>query len=76
MKRNQKWNESQDNDERMEKALKKLARLVAHIDRLRIERNRIRKRNQPKQKSELKVTGEEYTKIRHQDFGDTAHDLF
>lgn len=52
------------NSDSMEKALKKLARLVGHIDRLRIERKRLLKPPTPAE-AKLKVTGEEMTKIRH-----------
>lgn len=66
-KSQKRYNEMQRNAEAMEKALKKLARLVARIDKLRIERNRLRKLQEPpKIKETLKITGEDWHKIRHQ----------
>lgn len=59
------------NADSMEKALKKLARLAGHIDRLRIERKRLLRPRRLEPEALLKVTGEEYTKIREQDFSDT-----
>jgi hypothetical protein len=58
--------------ESMEKALKKLARLAARIDRLRIERNRLLRPRQLPPEAKLKITGEEYTKIRERDFEDAV----
>lgn len=56
----------------LERWHRKLTRAVNQIDKLRAERKRLLKPRPLEREALLKVTGEEYTKIREQDFGDTA----
>lgn len=55
---------------------KRVMRAVNAYDKLCAEERKILKRQEPpKQKAELKVTSDEWHKIRHQDFGDTVADI-
>jgi len=63
-------------EDSLERDLKRLYRLVNRITALRQERKRILKpRKLAPETPTLKITGEEYTKIREQDFGDEIPDF-